>query len=478
MSPAYSRAVVANTIDNSQTLNEVVVTDVYATIRVPQLSLVFRCDRPTEPGVRLSLADLDELTIGRGVGGIKLERDDSGQFVAWRLRDDLMSRVHVRVSRESGGWMLTDLKSKNGSFIGGRRIVQEQLRDGDFFRVGSAIFMFRYADVCLERKHIGAHFADDSKISALSTLIPDLEMSWQQAAGLAQTDLPLLILGETGVGKELIARELHARSSRLGRWVAVNCGAIPETLIESEFFGHCRGAFSGALDDQVGLLRRAHRGTLFLDEVAELSEGGQVALLRVLQEQEVRPVGSTDPIAVDIRIIAATHRDLEASVTQGRFREDLYARLAGHAIRVPPLRHRREDLGLIVSQILRGKLAEFAVTTSFSATAAMALLTHPFPRNIRELEHILCRAIALANGGRVRSTHLPKDVSEHLPEFVDKRRAAALDDYDLERRLIATLRETNGNISETGRRFGKAPIQIRRWLKRFDIDVNRFRRSA
>ncbi len=469
---------VANTIDNSQTLSEVVATDVCAATRVPQLTLVFRCDRPAEPGVRLSLADLDELIIGRGLGGVKLERNDSGQFASWSLRDDLISRVHARIYRESGCWMLTDLKSKNGSFIGERRIVQEQLRDGDLIRLGAAIFMFRYASVWIERKHIGTHFINDSKISSLSTLLPELDQSWQQAACLAQTDLSLLIIGETGVGKELMARELHARSGRLGRWVAVNCGAIPETLIESEFFGYGRDAFSGALDGHVGLVRRAHRGTLFLDEVAELSEGSQVALLRVLQEQEVRPIGSTDPIAVDIRIIAATHRDLEASVAQGRFREDLYARLAGHVIRVPPLRERREDIGLIVSQILRGKLAEFAMTTSFSATAAMALLTHPFPRNIRELEHILRRAMTLANGGRVRTTHLPENVCEHLLAQPSKRRVATLNSHDLECRLIATLRETNGNVSETGRRFGKAPIQVRRWLKRFDIDVNQFRQGA
>ena len=463
----------SSTLFESSTLSESAAADMGKTIKVPQLMLVFRCDQPAAVGARISLADVEEVTIGRGSKGLTLERDGKGQFVSWTLRDDLLSRTHCRLRLEDGGWRLSDLKSKNGTYLGGRNVSEEPLRDGDMIRVGSAIFMFRFGAVRLERKNSGAIFGEGSEPSALSTLLPELEESWSQARGMAKTSLPLLICGETGAGKELIARELHALSEREGDLVAVNCGAIADSLLESELFGHARGAFSGAEKSSIGLVRRADHGSLFLDEIAELSEACQVALLRVLQENEVRPVGATDPIRVNVRIIAATHRDLAAEVTRGNFREDLYARLAGHSIPVPPLRQRREDLGLIVSQMFRGKLGEFAEHASFSSGAVAALLTYRFPRNIRELEHVLHRALALAAGDRVRTSHLPDEVRALVEPT---KRAASSTDEDLRERLVATLGATRGNVSETARRFGKAPIQVRRWLKRLKIDIAEFRK--
>jgi transcriptional regulator with PAS, ATPase and Fis domain len=169
---------------------------------------------------------------------------------------------------------------------------------------------------------------------------------------IAPSSVPLLVRGETGTGKELMARAIHEASERRGAFVPVNCGALPRDLLESELFGHRRGAFTGASGDRSGLVRRAHRGTLFLDEIAELPPDSQVALLRVLQEGEVRPVGACEEITVDVRIVAATHQDLRERIASGRFREDLYARIAGFEITMPPLRERREDLGMLIATLL------------------------------------------------------------------------------------------------------------------------------
>jgi DNA-binding NtrC family response regulator len=228
----------------------------------------------------------------------------------------------------------------------------------------------------------------------------------------AASDVPVLIMGETGVGKDLCARVIHERSRRATKpFVAVNCAAIPETLLESELFGHEKGAFTGADRRRLGRFESANGGTLFLDEVTELTPTSQGKLLRVLETSSFEPVGSSRTVRVDVRIIAATNRDVAAEVARGTFRRDLYYRLNVVDLLVPPLRERRSDIPILVSAFLR----EIAVrqgrpVPELDPQAVAALAAHDYPGNVRELQHALERAVALARGGTIRVEHLPDDM--------------------------------------------------------------------
>jgi two-component system response regulator PilR (NtrC family) len=228
-------------------------------------------------------------------------------------------------------------------------------------------------------------------------------------ARVAGTDSPVLVEGESGTGKELVAEAIHRLSPRREEpFVPVNCGAIPVELVESEFFGHVRGAFSGAVSDTVGLFRSAHRGTLFLDEVTELPPALQVKLLRALQEREVRPVGSAKSQPVDVRVIAATNRDLDEAVRAGTLREDLFYRLNVVRIAVPPLREHRADLPLLTAHMFRRLNARFGREVRALTPEAMARLEdYDFPGNVRELENLLERAYALGARGEITPADLP-----------------------------------------------------------------------
>jgi two-component system response regulator HupR/HoxA len=226
-----------------------------------------------------------------------------------------------------------------------------------------------------------------------------LDAVCNMAARLARHDLSVLVQGESGTGKELLARAIHYASPRMGgAFVVENCAAITDSLLESELFGHKRGAFTGAIDDHVGLFQRAHKGTLFLDEIGETTPSFQVKLLRVLQEGEVRPVGSARAIPVDVRIVCATHRKLEADVRSGIFREDLYYRLAEATLTMPPLRERVGDIATIAGKLLQEVSARLGRTgLKFSSEALSTLLAYPWPGNIRELRNEIGRAVALCD---------------------------------------------------------------------------------
>src|SRR6266852_3955723 len=226
---------------------------------------------------------------------------------------------------------------------------------------------------------------------------------------VAVTDSPVLIEGESGTGKELVAAAIHRLSIRAkGPFLPVNCSAIPPDLLESEFFGHVRGAFSGAVADALGLFRSANEGTIFLDEIAELSPGLQVKLLRVLQEMQVRPVGSTKTHLVDVRVIAATNRDLDRSIADGRFRQDLYYRLNVVRVSLPPLRARREDIPALVNHFLRRFSRRFRrEIRGIAPEALVALQAYDFPGNVRELENLIERAYAMGARDHISLTDLP-----------------------------------------------------------------------
>ncbi|HTR49885.1 MAG TPA: sigma-54 dependent transcriptional regulator [Kofleriaceae bacterium] len=262
----------------------------------------------------------------------------------------------------------------------------------------------------------------------------------------------VLITGESGTGKELVARALHSEGSRADKpFVAVNCGAIPEELMESELFGHKKGAFTGAIADTPGLFKQADGGTLFLDEIGELSLGLQVKLLRALQERKVKPVGASEELDVDVRVIAATNRDLEAEVARGAFRADLYYRLNVIEVHIPPLRHRREDIQPLAEHFLRRFGNEHGRMLRMSAAALRRLESYEFPGNVRELENLIERSVALSAGTEIGADELPElraprapspEVAAALPaEGVDLDRLLA----DYERMWVQrALEQTSG----------------------------------
>jgi len=268
--------------------------------------------------------------------------------------------------------------------------------------------------------------ADDAFLPNILGASPKMQRILRLVSRVAATESTVLLLGESGTGKELIARSIHVQSRRsAGPFVPVNLGAIPETLMESELFGHARGAFTGATGERRGLIEAADRGTLFLDEVGDMPQQSQVKLLRVLENGEVRRVGDDAARRVDVRVVAATHRDLLAQIQAGRFREDLYYRLNVVQIELPPLRERREDIGLLASYFLeRAARREIRGPMTFSTDAAALLERYDFPGNVRELENAVDHAVAVAEGLVVRPEDLPGSI--RAPRLLPRPSAGAV----------------------------------------------------
>ena len=295
------------------------------------------------------------------------------------------------------------------------------------------------------------------------------------AETVAPTDSTVLITGESGTGKEILARYIHALSEREGGpFVSINCGALPETLLESELFGHVRGAFTGAVRDKVGLLVAAKGGTFFLDEVGEMSPALQVKMLRALQEREVVPVGATEPVPIDVRIIAATNRDLEQEIRRGTFRSDLYYRLNVITLHLPPLRERRDDIPLLTEHFLR-VLAErtgAAQPLKVSSEAMEALQSYDWPGNVRELENALERAAVLCQGDVLTPAELPARVVERQPEPLVSEKPPANPTLEvIERAYIYwVLKAEGGNKARAAEVLGIDPSTLYRKLNRYGMN--------
>jgi len=294
---------------------------------------------------------------------------------------------------------------------------------------------------------------------------------YKQIAYAADSWAPVLITGESGTGKELIARAIHRHSRRASRpFVAVNCGALVETLLESELFGHVRGSFTGAVSDHKGVFEQAHGGSVFLDEIGDTTPALQVKLLRVLQEAEVRPVGSTRTVRVDARVIAATNVDLDRAVAEHRFRQDLYYRLSVIVIHLPPLRDRRGDIPLLIDQFLRASSVRSGRNVAISPGAVNALVNYEWPGNVRELENTIERLVVFSRGeidvgdlpaAVVAAPTLREQLFDGLP---------TLD--ELERRyLLHVLQEVGGNRSRAAETLGIDRRTLYRMAERFGIDL-------
>jgi sigma-54 dependent transcriptional regulator, acetoin dehydrogenase operon transcriptional activator AcoR len=440
----------------------------------PVLVKLIECDDPRAPSARHVLDGVEVVEVGRGARGAR--RD--GNRLEVRVPDGRMSGQHARLSLTDPGWLLEDLDSKNGCIVNGALTRSAVLEHGDVVELGHTFFLYREIAVPLGCAPDMSVAELPAPTASLATFVASLERGYASLARIARTPVAVVLLGETGTGKEVVARALHELSQRPGPFVPVNCGALPETLLEAELFGHKRGAFSGAISDRPGLIRSADGGTLFLDEVGELPADSQAAFLRVLQEHEVVPVGDERPIKVDTRLCAATHRDLDDLVERRLFRRDLYARMFGLVLELPPLRDRMEDLGILVAALLDRLGARPG--TSLSPAAMRALLQHDWPLNIRELEKALTAALALTSGAIIELDHLPPAVRKpRAPRLPDEERddePLSPDDIVLRQQLIDLLTTHAGNVSAVAKVLSKGRMQIHRWAKRFGLDLEAFRR--
>ncbi len=318
---------------------------------------------------------------------------------------------------------------------------------------------------------------DDAWRDDIVTRSPVMEELLRQANLVAQSDASVFVHGDSGTGKELLARAIHRASARAQQpFVAVNCTAIPENLLESELFGHRKGAFTGASRDHIGLFRAADGGTLFLDEIGDMPLSFQAKLLRALQERMVRPVGATQDVAIDVRVISATHNNLEQAMRDGRFREDLYYRLNVVSLEVPPLRQRRQDIPLLVAHFVARIGTRYAGRAKgFSPEALECLVRYDWPGNVRQLYNVIERTVALSTTPLIPASQVEKALQERpgqYPSLVETREQAERD-Y-----LTQLLQLTEGNVSRAARLARRNRTEFYKLLSRHQLDPARFKSAG
>ena len=412
---------------------------------------------------------------------IRIGAAEGNHFV---LTDDTVSRRHAEIARTSEGMVLRDLGSTNGTFVGPVRIKEVFLGENRTFRVGKTEMEFVILDEVVDIVAVEA-----TQFENIVGQSVDMREMFAVLERVARTELTVMVTGETGTGKELVSRAIHQRSPRReGPFVVFDCGAVARNLIESELFGHERGAFTGAVASRAGVFEQAHGGTIFLDELGELPLELQPALLRVLEQREVKRIGDRRVRNVDVRVIAATNRDLQQRVKEGKFREDLYYRLAVVEVSLPPLRERKEDLPLLVEHLLRN--ASFAHSVRGVTPDVLQLFRqYHWPGNIRELRNTLLRAIPFCEGDLIDLQSLPeslridatalsaeaeaKSVPEGLPlpdvELSLREARDQLIDAFERRYLQDLLQRCEGNLSKAARDAGVDRKTISRMLKRHGI---------
>jgi transcriptional regulator with GAF, ATPase, and Fis domain len=370
------------------------------------------------------------------------------------LTDPTVSRHHLRLSVVPDGYLVSDLDSTNGTRLHERRIRAAYIEPDDVLELGDTRIKLERAeksvDLPLSAQHSFGRLIGKS-ISA--------RRLFAQLAAVAASDLTVLLLGETGTGKDEAAAAIHEASARAARpFVVVDCSSIPASLIESELFGHERGAFTGAVDKRVGAFVAADGGTLFLDEIGELPRELQPRLLRALENREVKPVGASRPIAVDVRVIAATNRDLSVEVNRGHFREDLFYRLNVANVRVPPLRDRPEDIALLAERFRQQLSGD--ERGRFSTSVLLSLTGRSWPGNVRELRNWVERQVLLGDG----------DVAEAgaQPSF-GRAKAAAVESFE-RTFLTALMLRAGGNVSEAARLAAMDRVYLSRLLRKYNIN--------
>lgn len=331
--------------------------------------------------------------------------------------------------------------------------------------------LYKAIDEALEQR---SPATDEAWRQAIVTRSPLMLRLLEQAGMVAQSDVSVLINGQSGTGKEIVAQAIHNASPRHDKpFVAINCGALPEQLLESELFGHARGAFTGAVSNREGLFQAAEGGTLFLDEIGDMPVALQVKLLRVLQERKVRPLGSNRDIEINVRIISATHRDLPKAMARGEFREDLFYRLNVVSLKIPPLSERTEDIPLLASHLLRQSADRHKpFVRAFSSDAMKRLMAAKWPGNVRQLVNVIEQCVALTSSPVIGDALVEQALEGEntaLPTFVEARNQFELN-Y-----LRKLLQITKGNVTHAARMAGRNRTEFYKLLSRHELDANDFK---
>jgi transcriptional regulator with PAS, ATPase and Fis domain len=424
--------------------------------RAWSLTVVHHPEPEGQLGRRLSLLDGEVQIIGR----------ELGQFSGAPLSDPKISRRHVEMRCEAGVLSVTDLGSRNGTLVNGRQVQRTELSEGDVITVGGSLLLAHrpppYVTPPAHAEIVGVSAACGRVLHRIAVGAPK--------------DVVVLIRGETGVGKELVARAIHAQSGREGAFVAVNCSAIADGVVHSELFGHARGAFSGAVTAREGLVAAAEGGTLLLDEIGDASPNLQATLLRLLEQREYREVGSNQLCASTARFVAATNVDLDRAVTAGRFRADLLGRLDRWVIDVPPLRQRREDVVPLALHFARRMLGRQA---RLSRSLAHALLLYDWPANVRELESVVEGLVMQA--GDADTLTLDDELAARLETDEPAPDAAPMSRRGVRRArpspeaLHARFVELGYNASALALEFGIGRTTLYRWFREAGFDVRDLR---
>jgi two-component system, NtrC family, response regulator AtoC len=402
-------------------------------------------------------------------GELVLGRDEECEI---SLPHAKISRRHARVTVAEGiEVMVEDLGSTNGIRVGQRRLergVPVPLSVGESLQLGP------YSAMLVDGAS-GRPSTDGGPRAAVVVRDPSTSGASELLRRVAKSGISVLVVGETGTGKEVLSRTIHELSGRTGQLVAINCAALGETLLESELFGHERGAFTGAVEAKPGLLEVSHRGTMLLDEIGDLSLSLQAKLLRALETGAVQRVGGLRPIPLDLRVIAATHRDLPADAAAGRFRQDLYFRLNGITLRIPPLHERRDAIpGLVTSFLVTAAKAQGLDTAPLLEPAALArLVEHDWPGNVRELRKVIERALLLSDGRAIGPRHLVLDAAARAPTPSPAGDSSSVDAAAFAAAALAC----RGNVSALARSLKTSQSQVRRLAKRFGVDLHRFREN-
>lgn len=372
----------------------------------------------------------------------------SGRSAELRVADRAVSARHCVLCAESAGVKVKDLGSTNGLFVGAARVSDAALSAGGSFVVGRTTVVIRPdRELAADRAEPLPGVVGDS--APMRRVARDV---WRHAKKRA----PVLLLGESGTGKDVIARALHAIGRHAGPYVPLNVGGLSESLADAELFGHRRGAFTGALTTRAGAFEQAHRGTLFLDEIAELPLALQVKLLRVVEDGFVRPLGATAPVRVDVRIISATWAPLDQRVAEERFRADLYHRLSVVVISLPPLRERKDDVPALASALLR-QMADEVGEKCLSSAALAQLVAHHWPGNVRELKSVLYRAAICSETREIDAAHV--DIRSGASPAGRVATAAPIDPRVL-------LERHHGNVSAAARAARVPRSTFRAWLEK------------
>lgn len=397
----------------------------------------------------------DMLTIG------------SDRTCHWRIEGDGTSARHARIELKTEGYLLRDLRSPGGTKLNGEYISEAYLSDGDIIEIG------------LHQ----ATFTNDPKRTDIGLGLSSKNVAWNsilyRLGPVAKTDFSVLLLGASGSGKEVVARSLHENSSRhQGPFVSVNCSALAENLIESELFGHIKGSFTGAINDRKGAFESARGGTLFLDEIGDLPYSLQAKLLRALENQEIRPVGADKTIQTDVRIIAATHKNLTKKVVENQFRSDLYYRLAVITANMPTLLERIEDFEDLLYQFAK----QYKV--SFSTAAIEKMKTHEWPGNIRELKNTVARASAMFPKLRIEPEHVELLIDKIFTpqktpaeQAVPDTKLPPIKEYERQM-IVKKLLAFNGNQRKAAKDLGMAKSTLHDRIKYYNIDVNTLIQTA